>query len=576
MPKTLSWNNPLLPNKVKQQLVQHSLCQYDNSASIDMDIGIAMPVSMSISLRSRLRNWMCSKFMPDEYQLMNYYLQSTGQRKKTSRLAQFKQSVINEMPLERKYKALTNLIKWGFDAHFNYINNGHRPMSENNDLLSHEVIYNYIHGYTYEDDAKQMLSVVFNASQTLASREEQHRNLFFPEELINFFNQVFNKTPQVCPLHYASGTDKLLETEYGLSAVTKKIKSLNAQMFAMITTLNSSMYSFLMNEEGLGNQEKSMAEYMLFKKHCYQYQTLSYNKNSHRSVVSNLFDEKAASLMKLQNIISRDWVFSNKVMGYHILKEVFASEELMDELSHHTIFKCYQEFENLDESLKKSLTAELLLKRREEVIFNLLAHGLNLNWIIKLRDKENVVALEVLSSIPMIKMVLSSQSFNLKTCNQKGENILHLLGTLPLMDDEIRNLLDNRLESLTEFERNNLFYQTTSHNLTPLMKAIEYKEEIMVEYLLDWNLDVWETIPNEKPFRSVMEFLDSGLLGQNHQAVLQEFALALNINVDYENKEYHEYYCHLSKKWNSEHNYHYLNDVLPENKLEEEEKIHKI
>lgn len=558
MPKTLLWNNPLLPEKVKQQLVQNYLCQYDSSASV----------------KSRLKHWLLSRFVSDEYHLLQNYLFQTGKTKSDNVAREAQQKIINEMPLDRKYPALNNLLKWGFDAHFNYVNNNHTPASQNHRLLSHEVIHNYLDGYTDEYEAQKMLGIIFSSSQTLASREEQHKTLFVSEEIIRFFNRVFHLTTEVCPVSYMMGESDVVKSEHDLTSATDKLKKTCIETFSLIESMSSSMYAFIINEKNLGNQEKAIADYVSFKKHLHHYQNLSYLRWSNTPASSPMVDEKTRLLCKIQNILGRDWIFTNKAMSYHILKEVFASEELMDELSNHTIFKCYQEFENLDESLKKSLTADLLLKKREIVIFNLLAHGLNLNWMIKLKDKENVVALEVLSSIPMIKMVLSSRNFNIRISNAQGENILHLLGTLPLMDDEIRQLLNTRLEELSESERHHLFYQITDKNLTPLMKAIEYKEEVLVEYLMSWNIDVWETIAGtDKPYSSVMEFLDTALLSAQYQGIAQEVAKNLNISLA---EEPDDYYYYLSRKLNSEHHYHYLNDILPENHFDEEEKIHKI
>jgi hypothetical protein len=261
----------------------------------------------------------------------------------------------------------------------------------------------------------------------------------------------------------------------------------------------------------------------------------------------------------LGDIIARGNIFKNKELAYLSLEILFGILDLNQLINNRNLLICYEQFKNLSIRNKRVLTASLINYKREDCIFNLVSYGLNLNWSIQMESgKETIVGLEVLYSMPLIKMLFASEVFNMCVSNIAGENILHLLGSLPLMDKTIKQLLDNRISKLTIIERNYLFNQVNENGMTPLFKAIYFQDELMIDYILSWGVKVDDIILGlSTDTNSALNFIDNTLLP----------VARLEKNIDWvkvDDSSY-QFWQRLSKEWNSSKLYSSLSKVLNNN-----------
>lgn len=308
------------------------------------------------------------------------------------------------------------------------------------------------------------------------------------------------------------------------------------------------MMKFILNHSEVKPEEKALLDYLGLKTSIHQLYEQEYILGK---------QSKIESLHKnIINIVDRGYIFFKQNHIYHSLRYLFSLDYVDNILSHRALLSCYEQFSRLNMIGRKTLSAQLISRKKETVIFNLLSHGLNLNWSIKNKEgQENILALEVLYSMPMIKMILSSENFNLCITNHKGENILHLLGDLPLSDREILYLLNKKINTLNDFKKQLFLNQPNEKGLSPLLKSIYQQEEVVIQYLLDQGIKNDDELEGrELEMRSGLAFLDECLLPVTRGEKENTW-----IKIDEVSEQY---WNELSKKWNSEKLYLHLEQEM--------------
>lgn len=298
------------------------------------------------------------------------------------------------------------------------------------------------------------------------------------------------------------------------------------------------LYKFLDSSQ-VDETEKALLSYMMLEQ-CLL--NTYYTPNEERGYDKNL--------ATIEEILERGDVFQTDSSAYHALSNLFYME-IEEQLSNRVLMRCYEHFSLLKTRTKKMITRFLIKKNKEITLFNLLSYGLNLNWTIKKENgEENIVALEMLGSIPMIKMILSSGSFNICTTNKEGHNILHLLGTLPLMDNDVRRTLLNKIKNLDKQHQTYLFYQCDENQMTPLYKALYSGEEVLVDFLLELGANP----------ETILHTLD-----ETHQSALSFVTHLLKWESLMDKEQINPIWQKYYQEWTAKKLHHLLQHQLPSN-----------
>ena len=329
---------------------------------------------------------------------------------------------------------------------------------------------------------------------------------------------------------------------------------------------NLDIYNLYLNSDVVSTKDKSKLESILCQ--SFMADLILFNYKSNQNYLSPNLEKKAKKAMLLnsqyspivevENIIFRGHVFSNQMSIFLMLSSVFNYREIFDNLNYKAKLRCYEEFKNLNIVAKKALVSMLIKSRNEDAIFNLLRYGLQLNWEISLEDGvKNLVAFELLYSMPWVKAIIENVNLDLRLTNGNGENILHLLGNA-IQETTIEDSLRRKINKLSHAERENLFFQLNHDGISPLMKAIVLQDEKLIEFMLSFNVKPWDRIDSAPNYKSAIEFLNENILN-------------LKINDKYDTFVYslgEKFWSGLAKKWNSEHHYVILQDELKrDNKL---------
>lgn len=319
---------------------------------------------------------------------------------------------------------------------------------------------------------------------------------------------------------------------------------------------NRSVYKDFIYNESIKSSHKLTAETYLLSHHIDK--VLSHNT----AMLHNNHGSYQDSWEVIEEILVREIVFSEQQSTFHTLYIFFKySNRLWDELRNKYRHLLCEKFNSLSITARKSLIG-LLQKQynhiHTELLFNLLSHGLDLNWNLPDGNAKNnnILAFSLLYNIENMNVILSSESFNITVVNNKHENILHNIGTMGYANKELQQKLTKKIQSLNDLQRYTLLNQQDNEGNTPLMKALQVRDEIMVDYLIDyWKISPLAIIPNASHNKqSALLYLDEYLLKSCSE-----------VDPFYENKVF--YWQQLSKKWNTEKIYHELQITLPQHQV---------
>ena len=359
------------------------------------------------------------------------------------------------------------------------------------------------------------------------------QNMLSRNEAVSYIRLFLQHGIALFPaLSIAQYDREMRKLEQNTSIFAGKIAKINEVMENLDYLIIRDIFPFLTQTE------KELVDYIELKNNIYDVKVNKYNMYS-----KGQFQD--SNYMQINEIIQRGYIFTSQSGIFNSLKQIFLVDELYERIDNKNIFSCYSHYARLGVMGKKALTSKLLHQQKETIIFNLLSHGLNLNWKIRIDEKDTIVGLEALSSLPMIKVILSSDCFDMTITTPQGENILHLLGTQPLTEGRLKLLLNKKIAQLNDSERNQLFTQKNHYGMTPLMKAIFNEETILIDYLEH----ECALSPTASSSPSALEFLDNELLQAAHNHTEEVYGKYID---DYA----YSFWQDLSRKWHSEHNYH--------------------
>jgi hypothetical protein len=443
----------------------------------------------------------------------------------------------------------------------------------NNDVLRSELIFNK-HKSLIKSDINILFNKCINSFDTTLMLDAYNYNII---QRILFLNSkdylTFEDTKKLLTYFLKCGDtlfSPILST-FIFSGYKKKRKNYilgkelksNTKVDLIEGYISTELLLFIMSLEIVADNDKELIDFIMLKRIPLLIRdeqilnVISYPYHIKMKKGVRVISSETTNM--LGDIIARGNIFKNKELAYLSLEILFGILDLNQLINNRNLLICYEQFKNLSIRNKRVLTASLINYKREDCIFNLVSYGLNLNWSIQMESgKETIVGLEVLYSMPLIKMLFASEVFNMCVSNIAGENILHLLGSLPLMDKTIKQLLDNRISKLTIIERNYLFNQVNENGMTPLFKAIYFQDELMIDYILSWGVKVDDIILGlSTDTNSALNFIDNTLLP----------VARLEKNIDWvkvDDSSY-QFWQRLSKEWNSSKLYSSLSKVLNNN-----------
>jgi hypothetical protein len=328
---------------------------------------------------------------------------------------------------------------------------------------------------------------------------------------------------------------------------------------------NPQIYDFLINNVDISSVDKCKLDSIFMQSLMADLILINYKKNisylssylEQKFKIANQLNSQYCAMSELENILHRGNVFKNQISRFLALTSIFSYREIFDNLSVKFKSQCYQEFSKMSVLGKKALTAILIKNKNEEAIFNLLNYGLKLNWDIAIEDgRKNIVAFEMLYSLQWVKAILDHPNLDIRLTNSRGENILHLLGASALEDSSIEESLSRKIVALSEQQKSNLFFQTNEEGLTPLMKAVVFQDENLINFITNFNVKPWDKLDGAPMYESAMDFLNNQVLRNTEENTWGSL-------MDYFKDSF---WLGLAKKWNSEFYYLKLQKEISSNK----------
>lgn len=424
---------------------------------------------------------------------------------------------------------IQKLFQWGLNKNI---------VNKHGNTLLEEVLYIYHGGYLSLEKANKYIDFFLSEGVSLLGEENKNRLLSYYEKAHHY----------IALLKETEDSEYLIENKNYINHINKIEK--------LTDWVDNRLLTNIIESNHLNTKDKMYLDYLFLRKLINEIQMQKYVMN----FKGNLLVSNISSLaLEIEKILDRAYIFMNQNTTYHALKNIFSLDNVEEIINNRMIYNCYEKFNELGVMAKKSLTSQLILRKKETVIFNLLSHGLNINWSIKNHEgKENIVAFEVLYSLPMIKMILSSENFNLCITNTRGDNLLHLMGSMPLLDNEIKVSLDKKINLLSKYQKHYLFNQINSAGVTPLEKAICLQEETMINYLKLQYEQIEgfnsETLGLPKEIEKALQFIQNNLLKENPQKALTQAGYHPEAIWAWElDDNYINFWHQLSKDWNTKH-----------------------
>lgn len=433
---------------------------------------------------------------------------------------------------ENKVEKFKKLVDWGLNVEKIYHINGY------DFNLSQQVLWAYNESLLTSEETKEILHILIEKGSSIVDNSY----------LIS---------------HYEKGVSLLKQEKQAFVDINQdKILQNKKTMDKVFSWIDKSLYSYLLSS-GINNKTKSLLEYLQLKRQIQEVYLEKWSSN-----ISNVRQKSNEVIIKnlyvIEDIIKRKYIFHNQSSIYNSLVLLFSLPEFNEKLNNCVVADCYQYFNVLNSKAKRFLLGNLIDKNKEVVLTNLLYQNIDINWSIVTEDGENILGLSLLAKTDFIQSVISNYNFNLLICNTRGNNLLHVLESLPLNENPVKEKIKQRISQLSEKEKNQLFYQINDNNMTPLIKAIKERNTVMVDLLLDIGVSGIKQRENKHDiYKSALDFVKHELniiSNENTQTIM---------NIENPQLLKEQWLYNLYKNFTIEKNYQYMTNKLSLNKTKE-------
>ncbi len=330
---------------------------------------------------------------------------------------------------------------------------------------------------------------------------------------------------------------------------------------------NNKIFNFLISNDLVEDKYKAQLDCYLLISLINDFIFLTYNKN-HQFASKYIPNEKRNNpnydiFIEIKNIIYRGNVFKKDNTRFLTLNVLLAYLEIFDHIPAQIKIKCYKEYKRLSPIAKKAITSILIKSRNEEALFNLLNYGLSLTQEVIVNDKKNLMLFEMLSFNNWVEFILRNKNIDIRITNKEGENILWYFPSNLLLEENPENLLRLRINELSQLEKNYFFQQFNVDGLNPLMNAILFQDETMINFIESFNIKAWETVEHAPKYKSPLEFLNNYVLNVEATGSLGMLIDSFKIS----------FWSLLAKKWNTQYCYISLTKEMEKSNLIEKKKI---
>ncbi len=330
---------------------------------------------------------------------------------------------------------------------------------------------------------------------------------------------------------------------------------------------NNDIFNFLINNDLVDEKDKAHLDCYLLISLINDFIFLSYNKN-HQFTSKYIPYEKRNNpnydiFIEIKNIIYRGHVFKKQNTRFLTLNVLLAYIEIFDHIPAQIKIKCYKEFKNLSPVAKKAITSILIKSKNEEALFNLLNYDLSLTQEVIVNDKKNLMLFEMLYFNNWVEFILRNKNIDIRITNREGENILWYFPSNLLSEESPENLLRLRINELNQLEKSCFFQQFNNDGLNPLMNAILFQDETMINFIESFNVKAWESVDNAPNYKSPLDFLNNYILNVEATGSLGTLIDSFKIS----------FWSLLAKKWNTQYCYISLTKEMEKNNLVEKKKI---
>ncbi len=174
---------------------------------------------------------------------------------------------------------------------------------------------------------------------------------------------------------------------------------------------------------------------------------------------------------------------------------------------------------------------------------------------VVLNEKKNLMLFEMLAFNNWVEFILRNKNIDIRITNKDGENILWNLPSNLLLEEKIENLLRVRINDLSQSEKSYFFQQFNKDGLNPLMNAILFQDETMINFIESFNVKSWDRIDIAPTYKSPVEFLNDYILNV-------EVSGSLGVLIDTFKMSF---WSLLAKKWNTQYCYISLTKEMEQN-----------
>ncbi len=324
---------------------------------------------------------------------------------------------------------------------------------------------------------------------------------------------------------------------------------------------NNQLFNYLINNQLLDDTEKANLDCYLLMSLINDFIFLSYNK-THQITSKYVPLEKRSNpnydiFIEIKNIIYRGNVFKKQNTNFVTLNVLLSYLEIFDNLPAQIKIKCYKEFKEMSPIAKKALTSILIKSKNEEALFNLLNYDLSLTQEVVVNDKKNLMLFEMLSFNNWVEFILRNKNIDIRITNKDGENILWNFPSNLLLEENIENLLRIRINELNACEKSYFFHQFNKDGLNPLMNAIIFQDETMIDFIESFNIKAWETVDIAPNYKSALDFLNNYILNVEETGSLGLLIDSFKVS----------FWSLLAKKWNTQYCYISLTKEMEKNNI---------
>lgn len=342
--------------------------------------------------------------------------------------------------------------------------------------------------------------------------------------------------------------------------IDKNFSASTQQVLGHDLTTNINLYESLINSDYIDEKTKSKLDTVLLLSFLNDLIMLNYIKEYEPTSLylkkKKLMNENFCAFSELNKIIDRGYIFKTNMARFLGLYITLCHNEIYDNLSSKLKFICYNEYSKLSIVGKRAIAAILVSSKNEEAVFNLINYGLKLNWNICLSGNDNLLAFEMLSLNKWAIAIIESPHFDILETSKKKENILHNLSASVLEDAKFESSLRRKILSLNQKDKQTFLHQLNNNDLTPLMKAVIFQDEKVIEFIESFDIKPWDEAPGATTFKSALGFLNDYLLKYegvgSFGAIIDAFKSS--------------FWLDLAKRWNSEYYYQMLQNNIAENK----------